>query len=87
LNRYTEINNKYEILLGQKRQYEVMLEKTQKELIDQSEKIARAKKSLTTKLSSAKTQKININEDNVHIIQMKFDIENNKNKTLQSALM
>ena len=87
LNRYTELSNKYEILMGQKKQFEQALDKIQKELFEQNEKIARAKKSLTTKLSSVKSQKINLSEDNIHIVQMKYDVENNKNKTLQSALM
>jgi len=86
LNRYTELTNKFEILLGQKRQYEGVFDKTQKDLLDQNEKITRAKKNLTTKLNAIKTQKLNLNEDNVHLVQMRFDIENNKNKTLLSAL-
>lgn len=72
--------------MGQKRQYEGVFDKTQKDLLDQNEKITRAKKNLTTKLNAIKTQKLNLNEDNVHLVQMRFDIENNKNKTLLSAL-
>lgn len=81
------MNNKYEILIGQRKQFEGVLDKTQKELHDQNEKILRAKKTLSSKFNSIKTQKINLNEDNIHIIQMKYDIETNKSKTLQSAIM
>lgn len=87
LNRYTELNNKYEILIGQRKQYEMALDKAKKDLEEQNEKISRAKKTLLSKSNSLKTQKINLTDDNVHILQMKFDIENNKNKALQSALM
>lgn len=86
LNRYTELNNKYEILAGQKNQYQVLIEKSQKELQDQNEKIQRAKKTLSTKMNSLKSQKINLNEDNPHMVQMRYDIENNRNKTILSAL-
>ena len=86
LNRYTELNNKLEILMNQKRQYDSLFEKAQKDLNDQNEKIARAKKTLTTKVNAIKSSKINLSEDNVHLLQLKFDVESNRNKTLLSAL-
>lgn len=87
LNRYTELNNKYEILIGQRKQYEMALDKARKDLEEQNEKLSRAKKTLLSKTNTLKTQKISLTEDNVHVLQMKYDIENNKNKALQSALM
>ena len=86
LNRYTELNNKLEILMNQKRQYDSLFEKAQKDINDQNEKIARAKKTLTTKVNAIKSSKINLSEDNVHLLQLKFDVESNRNKTLLSAL-
>ena len=86
LNRYTELNNKLEILMNQKRQYDSLFEKAQKDLNDQNEKIARAKKTLSTKVNAIKSSKMNLSEDNVHLLQLKFDVESNRNKTLLSAM-
>ncbi len=87
LNRYTEISNQLEKLNIQKQQYQFSLEKVIKELGEQEEKLKRAEKLLQTKLNSIKTKKINIGGDNAHIIQMNYDIEYNKNKTLINAIM
>lgn len=51
------------------------------------EKTARAEKSLALIKNNLAKKKLQIKEDSQHVLQLDYDIETDKNKTLVSTLM
>lgn len=57
----------------------------QKEIKDTDDKLKRAQKNEQNKLKALQQTRA-VNEDNIHLVQARYDIEYNKTKILQSIL-
>lgn len=87
MRRLTETQNKYETLRDRKMKLEQVLFTVRQDLSVNEEKAARAQKSLGLAKTNLAKKKIEIKEDSPDIIQLEYDIEVDKNKTLVSTLL
>lgn len=87
MRRLTETQNKYETLRDRKMKLEQVLFTVRQDLSVNEEKAARAQKSLGLAKTNLVKKKIEIKEDSPDIIQLEYDIEVDKNKTLVSTLL
>jgi hypothetical protein len=60
--------------------------KQSQDLAELTEKKARAEKSLGLIQNTWNKKKVEVTENNPHIAQLEFDLENDKNKTLVQSL-
>lgn len=87
MRRLTETQNKYETLRDRKMKLEQVLFTVRQDLSVNEEKAARAQKSLGLAKTNLVKKKIEIKEDSPDIIQLEYDIEVDKNKTIVSTLL